>query len=298
MRIIKEEKIEEGASRAIYLLWKAQDNSLVESSVLYIHERPIQWVICLPSSLGCQMGCSICAIPKKMNPRNLSFSELNKMFSLSLELIDTSGQFQVSFMGQGEPFLNIGNIFQFCSLACSQYHNLMIGFSTVGIANGIRELSFKDWASKVKLQISLHAWPPSKRIKIIPAEKKYPIKHSIDESILFAKKVGKKVFLSYAVFQDFNDSESDAFKIARLALSGSFCIKVCEFNPVPCCKYKPSYDENIIKFCKILQSEGIDYYRFRSIGTSIGVGCGQTRMERIDFSDPQSQFPSKIKISF
>ena len=278
MHILNQEKSREGASAATYLLWKTTDNCLVESSILYIHDRPIQWVICLPSSAGCQMACGICAIAENTNDRNLTLEELNQMFDFSLQSVDITGQFQVSFMGQGEPFLNIKNIFTFCCNLYHRYSSLLFGFSTVGIAEGICELCSTEWVSKVKLQLSLHAWPPEKRVSIIPAEKVYPIKIALQESLVFSQKTGSKVFLSYTVLKGFNDSESDAMGIAKLVLSGPFCLKVCDYNPFPSAKYEPADNKTVEKFCRILKFEGVDYYRFHSIGTNIAVGCGQTRI--------------------
>lgn len=278
MHILAQEKSRDGSSTATYVLWKTTDDCLVESSILYIHDRPIQWVICLPSSVGCQMACRICAVAENANDRNLTTEELNKIFDFSLQSVDITGQFQVSFMGQGEPFLNTKNIFTFCCNSYHKYSGLLFGFSTVGIAEGICELCSTEWVSRVKLQLSLHAWPPKKRATIITAEKVYPIKTALKESRVFSRITGSKVFLSYTILKGFNDSESDAMRIAKLALSGPFCLKICSYNPFPSGKYEPADNRTVEQFCRVLEFEGVDYYRFHSIGTDIAVGCGQTRI--------------------
>lgn len=186
--------------------------------------------------------------------------------------------FQVSFMGQGEPLVNRGNVFRFCSQLLAAYPSASVGISTVGIADGIRDLSEQRWATSVKLQLWLHAWPALKREPIVPAKRLYPIKDSLDESLAFWRATGARVCLNCVLLEGGNDSEQDAAAIAELARNGPFYAKVSSFNPFPGTALTPSSEAATRKFCDILRRNHVDVKRFHSIGTSVYAGCGQTAL--------------------
>ena len=279
MKLLTCKKQIDGYSSATYLLWETSDHNLVESSILYIHGRSVPWVFCLPSSVGCRFGCRICAMPKENSPALLEKSQLQEIFEYSITTQRTEAEaFQVSFMGQGEPFLNTKNIFEFCSGLYKNFPCVTIGISTVGIADGIRALASEVWAKCVKLQLSLHCWPPEKREQIIPAERQYPVEKALFESIHFAKKWGRKCCLNCALLYGVNDSLEDAQHIAEIAANGPFYVKVSQFNPHSNCIFKPVSEEQVIRYCEIIAQNNIEVHQFRSIGTSIGAGCGQTKL--------------------
>lgn len=70
MRLIARKEAAEGASHATYLLWEKTEAGLIESSLLYIHGRRIPSVCCLPSTVGCPVGCLLCSMPLSPSPNN------------------------------------------------------------------------------------------------------------------------------------------------------------------------------------------------------------------------------------
>jgi 23S rRNA (adenine2503-C2)-methyltransferase len=191
-------------------------------------------------------------------------------------------KFQVSFMGQGEPLLNEDSVFEFCGELCRVCPEVIIGISTAGIAGGIAALSRQAWAEQVKLQISLHWWPANKRQKIVPAEVLYPVEDALCEARRMGKKWRKRYGLNCVLLDGINDSAEDAQRIAEVAASGPFYVKVSEFNPYEGCVFAPARYERVERYCEIVRANNIDVHRFRSIGTAIGAGCGQTRLRAGD----------------
>jgi len=273
---MQQRKEESGRSLARHLTWETDDNCIVESSVLFIHNRKIPWVICLPCATGCGEKCIICAVSAAKKYRNLHYKELNAILTKSIEFIENKEIYQISFMGGGEPFFNSNNLFRFCEKTLNISTQIIIGISTVGIERGITQLCTKEWGDQIKLQLSLHAWPSEKRIKIIPAESKHPIKKAIDAASDFATKWDRKCSLNYVMLKDFNDSEEDAYNILKVINPELFYLKISEFNPNKYCKLNHSSPEKVKNFIDILRNNGIEIHRFRSIGTGIGAGCGQT----------------------
>lgn len=282
MRLLTSKKQIEGSSHATYLLWETDTHDLVESSILYINGRNVPLIFCLPSSVGCSLGCLMCAVPEDSSPRGLVTEELLRIFQYSLGQVEDIGKFQVSFMGQGEPLLNVQNIFEFCDHLYNQYPEVIIGISTVGIAAGIKALSYESWAQCVKLQISLHAWPPERRKRIIPVENIYPVKDALTEAKRFGARLKKKCALNCVLIDGLNDSLDDAQQITKVAADGPFYVKVSNFNPHPNCTFKASNSSQMDGYCTVLRTHNIEVHRFRSIGTSIGAGCGQTRLTHLE----------------
>ena len=278
MRLLSIKSETTRSSLAAYLLWRTIVGGLVESSTLYLPGRRIPWVVCMPSSVGCSMGCRICAMRQCASPRQLELHEFRYMLTCAREHFGIPAQYQVSFMGQGEPLLNTENVFQFCADLCKPNPLVVLGISTVGISAAIRALASQQWASRVKLQLSLHCWPSGKRERIIPAERKHPIARAISEGAYFADRSGNPCCLNVALLQGVNDSREDADNIAKCAQLGSFYVKVSDFNPHSSASFLPSSEVRAERFCRALRERGVCVHRFKSIGTSLGAGCGQTRL--------------------
>lgn len=284
MKLVKKKIEKYNRSSAIYLLWQTADGGNVESSVLYIANRKIPWVLCLPSSIGCSMGCSICSMPHSLTPKKLNVEDVFEIVKYSLSENATAGKFQISFMGQGEPLLNRINIFDFCDKFSAKYPQAMIGISTVGITEGITELSKQGWASKVKLQLSLHSIIPIVRKKLIPVEKLFPISASIKESEKFSIKFKRRVCLNITLIDGINDKSEHANKLASSLSNNCFYIKLSKFNRFNGINFRPSPKEKVSNFYNILSQKGFKVNLFKSIGNSIGAGCGQTKISQISDS--------------
>ena len=276
MRPIEQKRQNEGNSWARYFLWSTLDGHLVESSLLYMHGRELPYVVCLPSAVGCRMGCRFCAMPRVASPRPLSHEYLWELLQYSLNEIPSGQEFQVTFMGQGEPFENLANLTVFCSRIDKTYPTAMIGISTVGIAEGIEALSDFSWSNKVKLQLSLHALPPSKRAMIIPAENFHPILLAIEAARGFVERTSTKCCLNYLLINKLNDSQDDALLVSELMNKGGFYLKVSRLNPTShtLIERTPLSQEHI--FCETIRARGREVHLFESLGAGIGAGCGQT----------------------
>lgn len=279
MKLLTVKRHKKGTSSATHYIWEEPSGSLVESSVLYINHRVVPNIICLPCSVGCRMGCRFCAMHSVAKPTPLGSRSLWDIVNYSLDELSSQQNFQVTFMGQGEPFECTKQINQFCYEFHVKYPKCMIGISTVGIAKGIRRLMTVDWRSVVKLQISLHALPSTKRQRIIPAEKEFPVLDAIDAGSDLASVTGAVFALNYVLIDGFNDSLRDANKLANAVRDKPFYVKVSRLNPCQKSTFKASSKTREDSFCHVLESEGVRIHRFISLGTEIGAGCGQTSLQ-------------------
>lgn len=278
LQCIDTQVVKEGLSSGTYYLWEHKEVGKVESSLLYLHDRSPQWVLCLPSSWGCHLACSFCSVPESSTLNRLSTNAFRTIAEHTLSEQMHGRPLQISFLGQGEPLLNRDNVFEFCSEVTHKWSDLRIGISTIGIAEGIRELAQQPWANRVKLQLSVHALPGEKRKRILSAETDYPIQEALAQSSRYSLMTKSKVFLNYVMLRGVNDSEQDANELIRVAQSGSYCVKISEYNPSAGSVYSPSTEEATQAFCTHLKKAGVEHYIFLSIGTDHGIGCGQSRL--------------------
>lgn len=278
MRLLVSETEHTERSAATYYQWAMPGGAVVESSLLHMHGRGVPYVVCLPSSIGCRMGCAFCAMPRMRAAEPLSISALWDVLMYSLDAAGNPGCFQVSFMGQGEPFDAGSSVKEFCGKVHRSYPNAMIGISTVGVAKGILSLGHLPWAQKVRLQLSVHALPPQKRQRVVRAEGEFPIAVALEAARQFGEQSGQRCCLAYVLIKDVNDAERDAGLLADVAEGGPFYVKVIELNPPPEGAFAPSPAERRERFLDVLASAGVEARYFRSLGRAVGAGCGQTRL--------------------
>jgi 23S rRNA (adenine2503-C2)-methyltransferase len=149
-----------------------------------------------------------------------------------------------------------------------------ITISTSGITPQINQLSSEI---DVSLAISLHAPIDSLRDKIVPINKKYPIKELIKSCKKYlADYEGKRsITIEYILIDGINDSIELAKKLARLLSDVSCKINLIPFNPFDGSGYKRSTQKNIEQFKRILMSKGFITTLRITRGDAVDGACGQ-----------------------
>ena len=181
-------------------------------------------------------------------------------------------------MGMGEPMLNYDNVMSAIRVLndkdCFNIGARHISISTVGVVEGINRLAQEPL--QVNLAISLHAPNDVLRSRIMPVNKKYPLKTVMAAVKNYLTKTNRKVMFEYIMIRGVNDSLVQARELVRL-VSGFpkklFMINLISYNPTGI--FKPSFPDKVRQFKKILQEQAIavtERYRF---GRGIKAGCGQ-----------------------
>jgi 23S rRNA (adenine2503-C2)-methyltransferase len=143
--------------------------------------------------------------------------------------------------------------------------------STVGIIEGIKKLA--EEPLQINLAISLHAPDDELRSKLMPVGKKYTIKKILTAVDKYIKKTNRKVMFEYIMIDGVNDGEKQARQLAKLMKKPLYFINLIPCNPVG--KFRPSPQERIEKFKKILKSAGVQVNQRHSFGQDIKAACGQ-----------------------
>jgi len=235
--------------------------------------------ICVSSQAGCPLNCSFCATGKMGFQRNLETWEIVEQvlfFARYLKKIKAKVT-NIVFMGMGEPFLNYQNV-----LGAIRILNDKEGFnlgarhfsiSTVGIVEGIEKLAKEKL--QINLAISLHAPNDELRSKLMPINKKYPIKKVLNAVDDYIKKTRRRVMFEYMMLKNLNDSVKDAKTLAKLmkkpcararTVQGRplYFVNLISYNPTGIFKSSPS------RATAKSKEDFTLFLTFASFGSSVG----------------------------
>lgn len=255
------------------------NDGLKIESVL-ITNRDNRHTVCVSSQVGCPMACTFCATGKMGFSRNLTVQEIvNQVLLFSRELKKSNSRVDnVVFMGMGEPLLNLFNVLEAIELINS-IDGLGVGarfisISTCGIPESIREII--EFPLQINLAISLHAPNDELRSELMPIASQFSVKEIWRELKNYISVKKRKVMIEYVMIDKINDNELYAEELAGLVMGlskGLVMINLIPYNPTG--KYKPSPQNQIQKFKRILENHGIEVIIRESFGGSISGACGQ-----------------------
>jgi 23S rRNA (adenine2503-C2)-methyltransferase len=283
-------------------LFQLEDGKSIESVLIPNTRGENKFTLCISSQAGCALGCVFCLTGKLGLKRNLKAYEIvDQVIAVSRiishppsSLFEKRGQGEISrehmihpsitnivFMGMGEPLNNFNEV----SEALSRITKLMgfsikrITISTAGIIPGIYKLAEK--APGVNLAISLNATTDEIRSKIMPVNKKYPLKELLKACKEFPLSARKRMTFEYVLLNEINDSKDDAVRLVKLLRGIRAKVNLIPYNPAPAQKIIKSYrqpsGEKIVEFQNILLKAKIIAIIRKSKGADISAACGQLK---------------------
>ena len=269
----------------------------VDVETVYIPE-PSRGTLCVSSQVGCTLTCSFCYTGTQRLVRNLSAGEIVGQVLMARELLgdfpggtrpvnglvprgETRAITNIVMMGMGEPLYNFENV-KNAMLIFSDGDGLSISkrritLSTSGVVPQI-EATGKE--TGVMLAISLHAVNDELRNKLVPINKKWPIK----ELLLACKNYpgvsnARRITFEYVMLKGVNDSNADARELVRLLANIPAKINLIPFNPWPGSPYECSDWETIERFSDIVNKAGYASPVRTPRGRDIFAACGQLKSE-------------------
>jgi 23S rRNA (adenine2503-C2)-methyltransferase len=250
-------------------LFPVKNNKFIES--VYIPEEARN-TLCISSQVGCKMNCLFCMTGKQGFQGNLTPGEiLNQITSLP----ERENLTNYVFMGMGEPLANTENVLKSLDILTSDYGYALspsrITVSTIGILPGLKQFLLH---SHCHLAISLHSPFEEERIKLLPAEKMFPINRVI--GFLKENQISRqqRISFEYIMFKGINDTARHVNGLTRL-LNGLRCkINLIRYHPIPDVALESSSEETILWFKKKLNEKGLLTTIRASRGMDIYAACG------------------------
>lgn len=241
--------------------------------------------LCVSSQAGCVLDCAFCSTGKQGFNRNLSTAEIVGQLWLANRLLEGERPVtNVVLMGMGEPLLNLENVIPALRLMLDDnaygLSRRRVTVSTSGVIPGMDQL--RD-ACPVALAVSLHAPSDELRDRLVPVNRKYPIRELLKACRRYLEKAPRDfITFEYVMLEGVNDGEAEARALARLAAQVSCKFNLIPFNPFPRTEFRRSPPERIRRFAQVLQAKGATVTTRKTRGDAIDAACGQLAGEVAD----------------
>jgi 23S rRNA (adenine2503-C2)-methyltransferase len=182
-------------------------------------------------------------------------------------------------MGMGEPLANYDAF-----LLAVEMLNSPDGFglgarnmavSTAGLVPQIIRLSQEKL--QLELAVSLHASEDALRDKLVPINRKYPLKRLIPACRKYCESTGRRLSFEYALFDGINDAVFQARSLARLLNVLNCHVNLIPANNTANRDFRPSPAKAVIAFERELRRSGVNCTLREPRGQDIDAGCGQLR---------------------
>jgi len=150
-----------------------------------------------------------------------------------------------------------------------------ITVSTSGVVSKMELFAKKGM--QIELSVSLHGANDKVRGKIMPVNRRWPVKALLNACREYSQKTGRVITFEYLLAEGLNASLKDARELAQ-ALQGMSCkVNLIPLNPIAEFDYKRPKYKDITSFQHILKRNRINATVRFSRGVDINAACGQLR---------------------
>jgi 23S rRNA (adenine2503-C2)-methyltransferase len=232
--------------------------------------------LCISSQAGCVLDCAFCSTGKQGFNRNLTTAEIIGQLWLASRLVETRIS-NVVMMGMGEPLLNLDNVIPALRLMLDDnaygLSRRRVTVSTSGVIPGMDRLRDE---CPVALAVSLHAPNDRLRDRLVPVNRRYPLRELLAACNRYLEKAPRDfITFEYVMLDGVNDSDSNARELAAISREVRCKYNLIPFNPFPRSGFTRSPDERIRSFASVLQSAGVTVTTRKTRGDDIAAACGQ-----------------------
>lgn len=286
-------------------LWRLADHSLIESVLIPANpalygEASDRHTLCVSTQVGCVYGCKFCASGLDGWKRNLGTEEIVEQV-LAVERMAGGGQedqpeaeatpratseggrlvSNLVIMGMGEPLANYDNLLKALTILNAPWGGGIgarkITISTSGLVPQIRRLA--DEPLQFRLAISLHGATDEVRDRIMPVNRKYPLKELAAACDYYQEQKGRMITLEYILIAGVNDGLAQVKPLAALARRLNAKVNLIPYNHVDGLKWERPDEPAQDAFLHALEKLGVGATLRREKGNDIDAACGQLRLK-------------------
>ena len=248
---------------------------------------------CLSTQIGCALACAFCLTGKMGFVRHLGAGEMvDQVLALREDLATGERISNLVLMGMGEPLHNYDATVKALTILVHPlglaYPPRRVTLSTVGLVPEIVRLGASGL--DVNLAVSLHAATDELRDRLVPINRRYPLKELMAALRAYPLPPRRRITFEYTLMDGVNDQPEDARELARL-LRGPRCkVNVLPLNEAPAIPFRRPSRQRVEAFQQTLKSAGILTTIRESRGQDIFAACGMLAIEgqekRLDSSGP------------
>jgi 23S rRNA (adenine2503-C2)-methyltransferase len=184
-------------------------------------------------------------------------------------------------MGMGEPLANYENLLKALKILNAPWGGGIgarkITISTSGLAPQIRKLA--DEPPQFRLAISLHGATDETRNKIMPVNRKYPLRELAAACEYYQQKRGRMITFEYVLIAGVNDGLDQVKPLAALARRLKAKVNLIPYNRVEGLPWEQPGETAQEAFLRALEKQKVAATLRREKGGDIDAACGQLRLK-------------------
>jgi 23S rRNA (adenine2503-C2)-methyltransferase len=266
--------------------------------------------LCISSQVGCALECAFCSTGRQGFSRNLSVGEIIGQLWLANRALGANHAAghrpvtNVVMMGMGEPLANFDAVVSAMRIMLDDHAYGMsrrrVTLSTSGMVPWMDRL--RD-ALPVSLAVSLHAPNDALRDRLVPINRKWPLKELLaacrryvevaaaspddgdaggepeppQRHVKWQRQGAPRDFVTfeYVMLHGVNDTPAHARQLVDLVGDLACKFNLIPFNPFPDSGFERSAPEAILRFQGILMEAGFVTTVRKTRGQEIDGACGQ-----------------------
>jgi 23S rRNA (adenine2503-C2)-methyltransferase len=113
---------------------------------------------------------------------------------------------------------------------------------------------------------------------LLPINERYPIDDVVEAAKSYYEAKGRRVSLEWTLIAGENDSDDEAFGLAKIAREINAHVNVIALNPTPLSMDRPPDLDHVRRFLGTLKREGANVTLRDTRGQDIDAACGQLRL--------------------
>jgi len=285
-------------------LWRLSDGAFIESVLIPANpalygDQSDRHTLCVSTQVGCAYGCRFCASGLDGWKRNLTPDEIvDQVLGIerwnAAQNSESGGQPETRnpkpetrlidnlvIMGMGEPMANYDNLMKALTILNALWGGGIgarkITISTSGLAPKIRQLA--DEPHQFRLAISLHGATDEVREKIMPVNRKYPLRELTAACEYYQAKKGRMLTFEYILIAGVNDGLDQTKPLAQLARRLNAKINLIPYNKVEGLPWERPSEEIQEAFLAAVERLDAKATLRREKGHDIDAACGQLRLK-------------------
>jgi 23S rRNA (adenine2503-C2)-methyltransferase len=265
-------------------LFKLRDGELVECVCMHYRRTATsseRTTLCLSTQVGCAVRCPFCATGLAGLRRNMTVEEVvDQVVAVNRAQLGDGGRVShLVYMGMGEPLHNlpvtVESVRRFTDPQALGLGVRRVTVSTSGVVPGIDELG-RDGGG-VNLAVSLHAAVDELRDRLVPLNRKWPVREVVAAADRYGARTGRRVSYEYVMLGGVNDSPELAEALGRLLRGHLAHVNLIPYNAIPGDPYRGAPREVIAEFRRRVRAHGVECTVRDTRGTDIAAACGQLR---------------------
>lgn len=184
-------------------------------------------------------------------------------------------------MGMGEPLANYENLLKGLHILNAPWGGGVgarkITVSTSGLAPQIRQLAAEPL--QLRLAVSLHGATDEVRGRIMPINRKYPLRDLVAACEYYLERKGRMITLEYILIAGVNDALDQVKPLADLARRLHAKVNLIPYNQVTGLPWERPSESVQDAFRSGLERRGVTATLRREKGHDIDAACGQLRLK-------------------